>query len=304
MDGRKKLVDLSVAISPDHWEPEPVKVRVVDHQQGADMLGRSYLKFRTQGRWQRLLARIFRPSMKLVDHRDFPDQMGLSLMYYELTTHTGTHVDAPYHYGWRKDRAGSPATITDIPLDWCLGRGVLLDFSATSGDIDSSAVQCRLRDIGHEISDGDIVLINTGASKYLGQREYFVKYRGIERSAVRWLVEHKVRVIGTDAFSFDRPFCDMLDDYIRTGDKDCLWPAHVYGRDRPYLQIERLGNLEKLPRATGFQVCCFPIKLTNADAAWSRVVAILDTDEHEYHQDSDQHNDSLQHAEDEHNDYQ
>jgi cyclase len=272
----ERFIDLSVAVSPDHWEPEPVKRRIVDHRAGADKLGQSYLYFQARGWWQRLRARLMPSRARTIDHRDFPDEMGLSLMYYELTTHTGTHIDAPYHYGWRRGARDKPATVTDIPLSWCFGPGVLLDFSADAKVIDAPAVQARLAVIGHVLRAGDIVLINTGAASRLGQRDYFTRYRGIDRSAVRWLVESGVRVIGTDAFSFDKPFCEMIADYKRTGDNDHLWPSHFYGRDRPYLQIERLGQLDELPAPTGFQVCCFPIKLDQADAAWSRVVAIMD----------------------------
>ena len=123
------------------------------------------------------------------------------------------------------------------------------------------------------------MLINTGAYEKLGCREYFTEYRAIGRDAVAWLVERGVRVIGTDAFSFDPPFVDMIRAYKTNGDKDALWPAHFYGRDHEYIQIERLGNLSELPHRTGFMICCFPIKLEKADAAWSRVVAILDDDE-------------------------
>jgi cyclase len=269
-------VDLSVSVSAAHWEPEPVKRRVVDHRDGADKLGQSYLYFHARSLWQRLLARLRLPRRLFIDHRDFPDEMGLSIMFYELSTHTGTHVDAPYHYGWRAGRKDRPATIGEIPLDWCYGRGVLLDFSADALAIDAPRVQQALADLKHELAAGDIVLVNTGASRLEGRREYFTQYRAIERSAVQWLVERGVRVIGTDAFSFDPPFGQMIESYKRSGDKDELWPAHFYGRDKPYLQIERLGHLEDLPCATGFQVCCFPIKLDQADAAWSRVVAVLD----------------------------
>jgi len=272
----RMIIDLSVPVSPDQWEPEPVTHRVVDHRDGADKLGQSYRYFGATTLWQRVKAKILRRKQHCIDHRDFPDQMGLSLMFYGLTTHTGTHIDAPYHYGWRAGRRDRPATITDIPLSWCYGAGVLLDYSREDAPIDDLTVQAKLADIGHVIAEGDIVLIHTGAARLSGQREYFTTYRAIERSAVRWLVENGVRVIGTDAFSFDRPFCQMIDDYTRTGDSDQLWPSHLFGRDHPYLQIERLCQLDELQSPTGFQVCCFPIKLDKADAAWSRVVAIVD----------------------------
>lgn len=270
-----KIIDLSVNIDPDFWEPEPITRKVVNHQDGADMLGKSYRYFQKLSFWERCWARLMKPTKYAIDHRDFPDQMGLSLMMYSLTTHTGTHIDAPYHYGWHSGGAEKQKTVTDIPLSWCYGRGVLLDFSDKKTLIDSTHVQQKLLDIDHILTAGDIVLINTGAYKNIGKREYFTDYQAIDKSALAWLIAQGVRTIGTDAFSFDRPFCDMIDDYKKTGNKNALWPAHFLGRDHEYLQIERLGNLEDLPSSTGFQVCCFPIKLKNADAAWSRVVAIL-----------------------------
>jgi kynurenine formamidase len=273
-----RIIDLSVSVDPDFWEPEPVKRDILNHQDGADRLGRSYLYFQAMGFWKRLWMKLAKPARYHIDHKDFPDEMGLSLMNYTLTTHTGTHIDAPYHYGWRKGAEGKQKTVTDIPLSWCYGRGVLLDFSDRQAVIDAQRVQAKLAQIGHTIAAGDIVLMNTGAFRQLGKREYFTSYQAIDITALAWLTERGVRVIGTDAFSFDRPFMQMIDEYKQSGNSDVLWPAHFFGRDQEYIQIERLGNLDDLPAPTGFQVCCFPIKLENADAAWSRVVAIVDQD--------------------------
>jgi len=273
-----QIIDLSVGINPDLWEPEPVKRVVVDHKAGADKLGKSYLYFKAQGFWRRLWAKYFPSKAESLSHHDFPDEMGLSLMFYHLSTHTGTHVDAPFHYGWRSDSKEEPIKASEIPLSWCYGPGVLLDFSADRSPIDAERVQTRLAGIPHSLSEGEIVLINTGAGRRYGRKDYFTDYRGIEASAIAWLLDQGIRVIGTDAFSFDKPFCEMIAEYKRSGDKNALWPAHFYGRDRPYLQIERLTNLESLQNPTGFRVCCFPIKLEKADAAWSRVVAILDAE--------------------------
>ncbi len=39
---------------------------------------------------------------------------------------------------------------------------------------------------------------------------------------------------------------------------------------------ERLGNLGAIPKPFGFKVSCLPVKVRNAGAGWSRVVAIID----------------------------
>src|SRR5271156_2578155 len=97
-----RVVDLSVSIDPAHWEPEPVTRVEIAHRAGADLLGKSYVHFTPLPWWRRLALRVARRGKYFIDHRDFPDGLGLSLMFYRLTTHTGTHIDAPYHYGWRE----------------------------------------------------------------------------------------------------------------------------------------------------------------------------------------------------------
>ena len=67
---------------------------------------------------------------------------------------------------------------------------------------------------------------------------------------------------------------DQLKEFLEHKDPKALYPAHFYGRKREFIHIERLANLEKLP-ASGFKVICFPVKIKQTGAAWSRVVAIL-----------------------------
>ncbi len=55
-----------------------------------------------------------------------------------------------------------------------------------------------------------------------------------------------------------------------------LWGAHFVGKDKEYSHIEKLANLDKLPKPFGFKVACFPVKLTGGSAGWARVVAILE----------------------------
>ena len=82
-------------------------------------------------------------------------------------------------------------------------------------------------------------------------------------------------MIGIDAWGLDRPAARMAESY-RAGDKDALWPSHLYGREKEYLQIEKMANLDKLPGPRGFTVCAFPVKFERASAGWTRAVAIVE----------------------------
>jgi cyclase len=273
---RPRIVDLSVAVDPADWEPEPVRRTVVGHRAGADLLGRAYAHLTARNRVDRWIKVLRHRVGSGVTHRDFPGGHGLSLMHYTLTTHTGTHLDAPSHYGDRTD--GSTArTICQVPLDWCYGDGVLLDLRDGPADeaVTSEEIVRALAAIDHEVQPAEIVLLWTGGDAEIGKPGYFQRFRGVTAEATAYLVERGVRVIGVDSFGFDAPFLRMLGAYDRTGDQAHLWPAHLYGRAREYCHIERLTNLAAIGRPLGFQVSCFPVKLTGGDAGWSRVVALV-----------------------------
>lgn len=94
------------------------------------------------------------------------------------------------------------------------------------------------------------------------------------RDATLHLTSFGVRVVGTDGWSWDAPFSHTARRYAETGDASLIWEGHKAGREAGYCQIEKLHNLESLP-ADGFTVVCFPAKIRNASAGWTRAVAIL-----------------------------
>jgi kynurenine formamidase len=184
-------------------------------------------------------------------------------------------VDAPYHYGPTSE--GRPARrIDEVPLEWCFAPGVILDVRhKQAGDwITVADLEAALDRIGYRLKPLDIVLLHTGADKRLASRDYFSQ-PGLGREGVLWLVEQGVKVIGIDAYTLDRPFASMVADFRRTGDGRYIWPAHFAGLEREYCQIEKLANLEQVPRPVGFHVSCLPVKIKGASAGWCRAVALV-----------------------------
>jgi kynurenine formamidase len=193
----------------------------------------------------------------------------------QAITHTGTHVDAPYHFGATSE--GRPArTIDDVPLEWCFAPGVVLDVRHKApGDLISiDDLRQALGRISHSLRPRDIVLLHTGADQRLHSRDYFAQ-PGLGREGVLWLVEQGVKVIGIDAYTLDRPFANMVADFRATGDGRHIWPAHFAGITKEYCQIEKLANLHLLPRPTGFWLSCLPVKIKGASAGWCRAVALV-----------------------------
>ena len=208
---------------------------------------------------------------------DLPGGEGWAVERMSVSCHNGTHVDAPWHYASTQD-GGKPAmTIDEIPLDWFLRPGVKLDFrQVASGHVVSAAELRRALDaIGYKLQPFDIVLMNTSAGAAYGTPQYVGSGCGFGREATLWLLDQGVKVVGTDGWSWDAPFSFTLERFSREHDVSIIWEGHKAGREKAYCQIEKLANLERLP-ATGFTVCCFPVKVKGGSAGFSRVVALLD----------------------------
>ncbi|MFE3170904.1 cyclase family protein [Amycolatopsis sp. NPDC059090] len=256
-----RVIDLSTPVDASVWEPEPVIHKITTAAEGA-----------------RHMSSEMREHFGIeFDPEVLPHGELLSIDTLTLTTHTGTHVDAPSHYG-RGASGGEPPNIDQVPLEWFYAPAVVLDLtSAPPGTaVGAETIGRELDRVGYRPSPLDIVLLHTGASRFSGTPKYFTEFVGLDRGATKLLLDLGVRVIGTDAFSLDAPFTAMIREYQRTGDREVLWPAHFAGREVPYCQIERLANLAALPTAHGFKVSCLPVKIAGAGAGWARAVAIVE----------------------------
>ncbi len=255
--GSHRLIDLSVPLAHQApSEPMPADIHYVTHD--------------AEGRAQMERAFGIRPE-DLV----YSEGQGWAIEEIRAITHTGTHVDAPYHYGAQS--SGRPArTIDEVPLEWCFAPGVLLDMrhKAAGELITIEDLASALARIEYRLRPRDIVLLQTGADKRIDSPAYFAQ-PGLGREGTLWLVEQGVKVIGIDAYTLDRPFTSMVEDYQRTGDGRYIWPAHFAGITREYCQIEKLANLDLLPEPHGFYVSCLPVKIERASAGWCRAVALV-----------------------------
>ena len=216
----------------------------------------------------------FFPGMK---PEDFPDGEFAAAEEVHLTTHNGTHLDAPWHYASTMNRGERAITIDEVPLDWCLQPGVKLDFRHFPDGyvVRASDVEAELKRIGHTLKPLEIVLVNTSAGAKLGQRDYIDSGCGMGRESTLYLLERGIRLTGTDAWSWDPPFSHTARRFKETGDPSIVWEGHKAGRETGYCHIEKLHNLEQLP-PDGFTVSCFPVKIRGASAGWTRAVAIIE----------------------------
>jgi len=208
---------------------------------------------------------------------DLPGGEGWAIERVDISTHNGTHLDAPWHFASSMDGGKRAITIDEVPLEWCFQPGVKLDFRHfPDGHVATAAdVEAELARIGHTLRPLEIVLVNTAAGARYGQPDYVPAGCGMGREATLYLTSRGVRITGTDAWSWDAPFIHTAKRYAETKNAGLIWEGHKAGREIGYCHIEKLANLEALP-ATGFKVACFPVKIKAASAGWTRAVAIVE----------------------------
>lgn len=208
---------------------------------------------------------------------DLPGGDGWAVEMLRVSSHNGTHLDAPYHHHSTMNNGERAITIDEVPLEWCFAPGVKLDFRHFPDGylVSAQEIEDELARIGHDLQPLDIVVVNTAAGAKYGAPDYVDSGCGMGREATLYLLERGVRVTGTDAWSWDAPFSHTARKWMDTHDPGIIWEGHRASIDIGYCHMEKLANLESLP-PTGFTISCFPMKLKGGSAGFTRAVAIFE----------------------------
>jgi kynurenine formamidase len=256
----RRFADLSITLDPDVITDPPFMRPKITYQTHRETVAE---------------AQFFFPG---VTAEQFPGGEGFAAAEsVTMSTHNGTHLDAPWHYHPTMNNGERAITIDEVPLDWCFRPGVKLDFRhfADGYVVTADDVKAELSRIGHDLQPLDIVLINTAAGAALGDPRFVDIGCGMGYEATMYLTSRGVRVTGTDAWSWDAPFSYTAKRVAESGDASLIWEGHKAGREIGYCHLEKLHNLEALP-PFGFTVCCFPHKVKAGSAGWTRAVAIFE----------------------------
>lgn len=178
------------------------------------------------------------PQPKFEPHATIKDN-NVNVTKITLGSHSGTHVDAPWHF------LQEGKSIDMEPLDKFIGEAAIIDASGkntiTSEDLS-----------GYDIRSEDIVLIYTDT----GDQQTDFAYLDI--TAANWLVQQGVKCVGIDTAS--------VEEY---GNKD--GPVHKMLLARNIGIIENLANLKWFAGERMFFVC-LPLPLKGIDGSPARAV--------------------------------
>lgn len=255
----QRILDLSMTLQNDVPSDPPGYEYSITYKSHQDTL--STLKLRYPG----------------LEADDLPNSEAFALETVRLSTHNGTHVDAPWHYSSMLEDGTKPRGIDEMPLDWFFRPGVKLDFRHFDDGyvVTADDIEQELARIGYTLQPFDVVLVNTSAAEKFGTAAYAESGCGVGREATLFLCDQGIRLVGTDAWGWDAPYKYVAERYARDHDASIIWEGHKAGRTTEYCQIEKLRYLEQLP-PYGFQIAAFPVKIFGASGGWTRAVAIVD----------------------------
>jgi len=178
------------------------------------------------------------------------DGYNLELLF--MSTHSGTHIDAPYHF------ARDGMAVDRIPARRLMGNAILIRIPKTAdGEISRSDIVGFERKNGR-IPDHGTVVFHTGWQKNLRRKDYFARNPGLSRDAASYLASKRANMVGTDSPSIDPG-------------RDRRFTAHRILSRNGVLIVENLSNLERI-RCTEFSLVVMPLKLAGASGSPVRAV--------------------------------
>ncbi len=170
----------------------------------------------------------------------------------EISTHTGTHCDAPFHF------FDDGATIDAVPLESYVGWATIVDVrgKAPGSEITLADVEPYLE----RIEPDDVVLFNTGwGQKRANTKEFLTQYVWCGGEAAEAIVKAGAKGAGIDAVSFGG-----YDDPNKAG------PGHRAMLGAGKFIVEELCFPDEVMDGTRRLFVAAPVKLRACSGAWTR----------------------------------
>ncbi|MGQ0605428.1 MAG: cyclase family protein [Candidatus Nitrosotenuis sp.] len=170
-----------------------------------------------------------------------------------LSSHTGTHIDAPYHFV----KAGKK--IHELDPSRFLQNAILIKIRSKPNHIITKSDIMSFEKKHGKIPEGATIVFTTGWNDNLVRKNFFDQNPGLSESAAKYLVSKKANLVGIDSPSID------------VGNSTKFAAHHVLLRGN-VLILENLCNLSKI-KTTHFNLIAMPLKLHNATGSPVRAVA-------------------------------
>ena len=195
------------------------------------------------------------PKPHFIEWETIPkDGYNLELLF--LSTHTGTHIDAPFHF------VKNGKKIHEIAPERLVNEAVLIRIGKNSNRSISKTDIQNFEQKNGKIENGSTVIFHTGWQKNLNKEFYFTENPGLSVSAAKYLVSKKINMVGIDSPSID------------LGSDSKFSVHHILAKNN-ILIVENLANLNKI-KSNSFHLITSPLKLKNATGSPIRAFGFVD----------------------------
>ena len=181
---------------------------------------------------------------------------GVNVLNVHIGSHSGTHVDAPYHFIENGER------IDTMDVRLFFGRAVVMDVRG-KGPRERITVE-DLRPYEGRLSEGVVALLRTGWDKHYGTARYY-DHPFLDRRAAQLMVDAGVRTVAIDALN--------VDETVLEGPHPEGYPVHHLILGAGGVIAENLTSLEAVDFPDPF-LSLLPVKLGGSDGAPVRAVAM------------------------------
>lgn len=179
------------------------------------------------------------------------DGYNLELLF--LSSHTGTHMDAPFHF------VKNGAKIHEIPVKRFIGKGILIKIRKRENQEITKKDLQTFESKYMEIPFGSSIFFYTEWQKFLKDDNYFMTNPGLSNDAAKYLVSRKVNMIGIDSPSIDKG-------------SNQQFTIHKILSKNNILIVENLASLNKISK-NPFDFVILPLKLKDATGSPVRALA-------------------------------
>ena len=179
------------------------------------------------------------------------DGYNLELLF--LSSHTGTHLDAPFHF------VKNGIKIDQIPLGRLMGKAILIKIKKPKNSPIRKSDILEFEKKNGNIPEKSSVFFFTDWQKNLKKDNYFTENPGLALSAATYLAQKKTNLVGIDSPSID------------LGKDESFSVHHVLSKNN-ILIVENLANLNKI-QSKEFDFTILPLKLKDATGSPVRAVA-------------------------------
>lgn len=187
---------------------------------------------------------------------------GYSTGYATFSIHTGTHIDAPYHF----IRDG--LTMEQVPLEWLNGPAVLLDLRTMTRPGRAFTVEIIRTAAGNpaELRDRRVVLWSGWAQEKWNDPAFYRDNPYLSNEGAQWLVDSGARALAVDF---------AVDGGPPKPPGQPKYPVHLITLGADVCLIENLINLDKIGRRH-FTLIAMPVPIKGGNGGPARVAAWMD----------------------------